>query len=265
MVFLYVGNELIHHDVELQSQFRNRFRMTYNAYSELVQMCKCSDIFSAWHRKKNNHRGSIIELLLLGSLRYLGWVGHLMTLKNLQQFPLTLIVDSFIASVLFDKFVKFPINFEEAKTHMAELAIAGFPGCTGSADCTHIVTDRCQYNLKNHHLRAKSSLTMRSFSLTANHRRRILHTCPGGPGHWNDQTMVMYDSFIKGLNDGLHLSDIAFTLKEIDHDGNVMETDYCGAYIIVDNGFLSWAVTVPPHKQTNHIPAIRWSQWLESM
>lgn len=70
--FLYVGNELIHHDVELQSQFRNRFRMTYNAYSELVQMCKCSDIFSAWRRKKNNHRGSIIELLLLGSLRYLG-------------------------------------------------------------------------------------------------------------------------------------------------------------------------------------------------
>ena len=169
------------------------------------------------------------------------------------------------STVLFNKFVKFPINFEEAKTHMAELAIAGFPGCTGSADCTHIVTDRCQYNLKNHHLGAKSSLTTRSFSLTANHRRRILHTCPGGPGRWNDQTMVMYDAFIKGLHDGLHLSDIAFTLKEIDHDGNVMETDYCGAYIIVDNGFLSWAVTVPPHKQTNHIPAIRWSQWLESM
>ncbi len=269
--FLYVGNELIHHDDDLQSQFRNRFRMTYNSYSELVGMCKGFDIFSAWRRKKKNTRGSIIELVLLGSLRYLGrgW-----TFDDIEE-STAISADThrrflhcfldYGSTVLFNKFVKFPINFEEAKTHMAEFAVAGFPGCIGSADCTHIVTDRCQYNLKNHHLGAKSSLTTRSFSLTANHRRRILHTCPGGPGRWNDQTMVMYDSFIKGLHEGLHLSDIAFTLQELDRDGNVMETDYCGGYIIVDNGFLSWAVTVPPHKQTNNIPAIRWSQWLESM
>ena len=70
--FLYVGNELLKHDVTLQLQFRNRFRMTFNSYSELLLMCKGSDIFSAWRKKKWNTRGSLIELLLLGSLRYLG-------------------------------------------------------------------------------------------------------------------------------------------------------------------------------------------------
>jgi hypothetical protein len=27
---------------------------------------------------------------------------------------------------------------------MKEYSEAGFPGCVGSSDCTHIVTDRCE-------------------------------------------------------------------------------------------------------------------------
>ena len=86
---------------------------------------------------------------------------------------------------------------------MAEFAVAGFPGCVGSADCTHITMEKCDKHLKNHHTGPKSSHTTRSFSLTANHRRGILHTCTGGPGRWNDQTMVLYDSFIKGMHEGV--------------------------------------------------------------
>ena len=47
-----------------------------------------------------------------------------------------------------------------------EYSVAGFPGCVGSSDSTHIVTDRCEYNLKNNHLGAKNSLTTRTFNLT---------------------------------------------------------------------------------------------------
>jgi len=146
--FLYVGNELLKHDVTLQLQFRNRFRMTFNSYSELLVMCKGSDYFSAWRKKKWNTRGSLIELLLLGSLRYLGrgW-----TFDDIEE-STAISADThrrflhcfldYGSTVLFNKFVKFPINFDEAKTHMAEFAVAGFPGCIGSADCTHIVTDQ---------------------------------------------------------------------------------------------------------------------------
>lgn len=45
----------------------------------------------------------------------------------------------------------------------------------------------------------------------------------------------------------------------------MVETAYAGGYIIVDNGFLSWPITVPPYKQTCDIPSIRWSKWMESM
>ena len=72
-----------------------------------------------------------------------------------------------------------------AQTNMAEYAEAGFPGCVGSTD-THIPTERCEYNLKNNHLGAKSSHNTRRSNLTCNHRRQILHTTRGGPGHWND-------------------------------------------------------------------------------
>ena len=94
----------------------------------------------------------------------------------------------------FEKMTFFPPD-PLAQTNMAEYAEAGFPGCVESTDCTHITTERCEYNLKNNHLGNKSSHTTRTFNLTCNHRRRILHTTRGGPGRWNDMTMVRFDTF----------------------------------------------------------------------
>jgi hypothetical protein len=233
--FLYVGNELIQQDEFLQRQFRNRFRMKYSSFIQLVATCKRSDYFACWNQKgKNNKRPSDLELLLLGTLRYLGrgWTfddieeSTAISAETHRRFLHSFL--DFGSTVLFNKYVHFPANFEEAKTHMAEFAVAGFPGCVGSADCTHITMEKCNKNLKNHHTGPKSSHTTRTFSLTANHRRGILHTCTGGPGRWNDQTMVMCNSFIKGLHDGQHLTDISFKLKEYDRDNNVIETAYRG-------------------------------------
>ena len=42
-----------------------------------------------------------------------------------------------------------PVNLPEALSNMKEYSMAGFPSCVGSSDCTHIVTDWCEYNLKN--------------------------------------------------------------------------------------------------------------------
>jgi hypothetical protein len=53
------------------------------------------------------------------------------------------------------------------------------------------------YQLKNNHLGAKSSHTTRTFNLTCNHRCRIIHSTHGGPGRWNDQTMVRLDHHLR--------------------------------------------------------------------
>jgi hypothetical protein len=83
--FLYVGNELLNDDITLQRQFRNRFRMTYQSFLDLIEMCKASDIFSAWcqRKAKNNKQSSIVELLLLGDTTVQSW--FLLTIHLAQQ------------------------------------------------------------------------------------------------------------------------------------------------------------------------------------
>ncbi len=126
----------------------------------------------------------------------------------------------------------YTVHLAEAQSNMSEYAEAGFPGCVGSFDCTHIITERCEYNLKNNHLGGKSSQTARTFKLTCNHRRRILHTTHGGPARWNDMTMVWFDSFLTAVRAGSILTDNEFELLSYDKEGNVVSVRYNGVYVI---------------------------------
>jgi DDE superfamily endonuclease len=65
--------------------------------------------------------------------------------------------------------------------------------------------------------------------------------------------------------EGKFLDDVEFNLFERDSDGNVVSVKYQGAWLMVDNGYLSWPITVPPFKNTGSRKEIRWSEWLESM
>lgn len=269
---LYVQNFYILEDDSLQSKFRMRFRLPYSAFIELVEKVEKDDRFARWCGPRyQNKASSPVKLLLLGSLRYLGrgW-----TFDDIEECTavsadvhrcfLHKFLD-FGSNVLYDDYVLTPVRLPEARSNMMEYAQAGFPGCIGSSDCTHIVTDRCQYNLKNNHLGGKSSLTTRTFNLTCNHRRRILHSTQGGPGRWNDMTMVRLDRFISGIQDGSVLEDVTFKLLGYDQEGKVIDLQYKGVYVIVDNGYLDWSCTVPPFGVTNDIDEIRWSRWVESM
>jgi hypothetical protein len=148
---------------------------------------------------------------------------------------------------------------------MQEYSKAGFPGCIGLSNCTHIVTDCCEYNLKDNHLGAKSSLTMRAFNLTCNHHSRILHSTHGGPGRWNVQTKVQLDSFVSGICDGSILDNVSFELLAYDKMGSLKTLKFTGVYLMVDNGYLDWSCTVPPFGVTHDIEEIYWSKWLESI
>lgn len=269
---MYVNNSLVSTDPSMRAKFRQRFRIPYTNYLELVELCRADIRFHKWCGfKKNKKRASPIELLVLGALRYLG---RGFTFDDIEECTaisrevhrgfLHQFVD-FGRHVLYPRHVLFPKTASDAQTHMAEFDISGFPGCVGSSDCTHIATERCEYSLRNQHIGQKSSHPTRSFSLTANHRRQILHTSSGGPGSWNDQTMVRHDIFVSGIHDGLYLRDVEFELQEYNPEGIIVSRQYKGGYLIVDNGYLRWSITVPPFKVTNRIDEIRWSKWVESM
>lgn len=143
--------------------------------------------------------------------------------------------------------------------------MAGFPGCVGSSDATHITIEKCSQRLRQFHKGGKSKSTTRSYNITVNHRRRILGTTRGHPGRWNDKTVVLFDTFLHGLKRGRTLSNATFRLLERKANGDVVAVLYRGSHVIVDNGYLPWSCTVPPFKTTASRPHIRWSEWLESM
>ncbi|KAI2494724.1 Plant transposon protein [Fragilaria crotonensis] len=87
------------------------------------------------------------------------------------------------------------------------------------------------------------------------------------PARWNDKTLATFDDFMQKINDGTILDDVCFELYDFDDDdpGEVIKRTYRGAWLLVDNGYHSWATTVPPIKTTNKKSEIRFSSWLESM
>jgi hypothetical protein len=69
----YVRNVYINQDAKLAKAFRNRFRLLYPQFLELVEDIRSNNLFNRWCRyKSNNKKVSPVELLLLGLLCYLG-------------------------------------------------------------------------------------------------------------------------------------------------------------------------------------------------
>ena len=115
------------------------------------------------------------------------------------------------------------------------------------------------------HLGYKLKSTARTYNLTVNHRRRILGTTKGHPARFNDKILVTFDDFVKSLRDGKYNDEYDFELLDFDENRNVIRVKYKGCYLIVDNGYLDWSVTVPPLKTTDLYSYLRFSNWLESM
>ena len=142
--------------------------------------------------------------------------------------------------------------------------MAGMPGTPGSSDATSIIHEQCAWRLRRLHKGGKSKHPTRTYNITVNHRRRILGSTKGHPGSWNDKTVVLFDTFTKAIKRGDILQDNIFELLEKRGD-EIVKVKYRGIWIVVDNGYHAWSITVPPFKNTNFRDEIRWSEWIESM
>ena len=256
--------------------FRERFRLPYDSFVELVEICKQSDILKQWADNKtkryNPKQGAPMELLVLCVLRYLGRAWTICDLQEsviINKETIRLFINKFIefgSTTLFEQFVMKPGNKNELDDCNNEFRLAGLPGCIGSTDATHVVTERCIYTLRQLHLGYKKEHTARTYNLTVNHRRRILSTTKGHPARFNDKTLIRYDRFVNLLKDGSFDNLFDFELYDYDQTNNqIIKVKYTGCYVIVDNGYLRWSVTVPPMKESHFRNEIRFSEWIESM
>ena len=256
--------------------FCQRFQLPYENYIELVDMCKDSPAFSQWAdsdtKQCNSKQGASIDLLVLCVLRYLGRGWRICDLNEnvvINKETIRQFISKFIefgSTVLFQKYVVEPTTIDKLNDCNREFMLAGLPGCIGSTDATHVITERCIYALRQLHLGYKKEHTARTYNLTVNHHHRILSTTLGHPARFTDKTLIRYDRFVTSLKDGCFDGDFTFELYDYDEETNeVIKVPYTGCYVIVDNGYLKWSVTVPPMKHTNFRNEICFSEWIESM
>ena len=252
--------------------FRHRFRLPYESFVALASMIVAETThFEKWEKKDAVGRdASPIELLLLGTLRYLGRGAKLDDMEEntaISAETHRLFLHAFLefgSTTLHEKFVVFPNTIEDAHVHQIDFADAGLPGCIGSMDATHVAMHNCPAKVKNLHDSFKQSLPSRTYNMVASHRRRILHSTNGLPSRYNDKTVVLFDVFVKKVHEGELLSDYQFyLLQEI--NGKIRKVRYSGVWFLVDNGYLNWSITVPPFKDPTTYPQRRWSKWVESI
>jgi hypothetical protein len=136
--------------------FRKLFRLPYQSFLGLLAIIKDEkhcDFFERWREDRpdkqfRKNKASPIELLLLGTLRYLGrgWAfdnseeSTFITREMHRVFFHKFI--EFGSKILFPMYVSVPSTLEELRDRESEYRAAGFPGCIGSTDATHIPVKR---------------------------------------------------------------------------------------------------------------------------
>lgn len=259
-------------DKKFVNKFRRRFRCSYDCFLLLLEHVKEAQEFERWQRKDAVGRSSSpIQLLVLGTLRYLGrgWTfDDLEEATSISEETFRQFFHVFIrwgSTVLYDKYVKYPKEEHEAAVHTQEMEQAGFSGCIASTDATHVCMLRCPSSRANENKGHKESLPARSYNISVNHRRQILHTTTGHPSRWNDKTLATFDKFLMSVKRGSILSTMKFSLYDKDIDGSVIKVQYNGCWILCDNGYQNWSCLMAPLKDPVTFQEARWSHWLESM
>ena len=267
---LYVKSPL--QDERLLKSFRNRFRLPYSFFLDLSDAINMNERFNRWVCSDcTGEQPSNIKLLLLGSLRYLGrsWTfDDIHEANGISREVNRTFFKTFIeygSTCLYKKHVIDVANSISVSEHERLFRLAGFNGCIGSSDGSHVSMLNCLNWASVSHKGPKLSCPARTYNLTVTHSRQIIGSTSGHPSTWNDKTIVLFDPLISKVNDGIIPDDFNFSLFEKNKDGTITEVTYSGVWFMVDNGYLSWSCTIPPVKNACSYECLRFSEWLESM
>ena len=77
--------------------------------------------------------------------------------------------------------------------------------------------------------------------------------------------MIQFDHFACNIKNGCYDDSFTFELYDYHSSGEVIKKKYKGCWLVVDNGYLKWSVTIPSAKGSEYRTKIRFSEWIESM
>jgi len=169
---------------KFKRKFCHRFRMSYKSFQKhLEELVKECPLFSSCSSTTLNAAGRPpvpLELLLLGTLQYLGRGWMLNNLKETtciskETHHRFLHVYIYCGSTfLYDKYVLLPESLEQINDNSHKIFIAGLAGAIGSQDATHMGMLVCHYKLKQYHGSFKLPMPSRTYNITINQHRHIL-------------------------------------------------------------------------------------------
>ena len=87
---------------------------------------------------------------------------------------------------------------------------------------------KCARWASNNHKDFKLNVLARTYNVTVDHAHRILASTTGHPGTWNDKTLILFDDFICGVNDGKLHQDFVFHSYKKDDNNKIVKVAYQG-------------------------------------
>ena len=161
--------------------FRQRFRLPYNDFLQLVEEVESNEMFARWCGKDAvGIDASPIKLLVLGFLRYTGrgfTFDDLEEATNISREVHRQFLHIFIeygSTVLWEKHVVKTESQEDAEYNEKLFSMAGLPGCIGSTDGTVVALERCADWAQNKHKGFKLNKPSRNYNVTCNHSREFI-------------------------------------------------------------------------------------------
>ena len=171
---LYVANPP--RTLSMKKLFRNRFRIPYHQYLYICEDIQEHPLFAQWTRSDcTGVKSSDLRLMLLGFLRYIGrgWtLDDVSEANGISREVNRIFLKTFIkygSTVLYRKWVLEPTRETHVSNQEQLFRAAGFNGCIGSVDATHVPMLSCPHWASNIHKGFKLHIPARSYNITVDH------------------------------------------------------------------------------------------------
>ena len=144
--FMYIDSPRVS-SRKFQETFRNRFRMSYSSFQTHLRHVSEDKSFHTWAESSPDAVGkpaTPLGLLVLGALRYLGraWtfddIEESTAISQEVHREFFHVYINWASTTLFKLYVSYP-TLAQAKNYSRDYELAGFPGCIGSGDGTHVM------------------------------------------------------------------------------------------------------------------------------
>jgi hypothetical protein len=139
-----------------------------------------------------------------------------------------------------EKWIYLPKDEAEVRECMAPYEAAGFPGCWGSADCTHVAWDRCPAGMRHMYKRGDKETPTVVWNVICNNSRRVMSVSRAFAGTQCDKTISQNDETMLKLRSGELYKGIKFKLHTTTHSSKDCDTPY----IITDGGYHKWPMLI---------------------